>query len=141
MEQGAPPAQLSKQGSLVPTTSPGTKVSIRGRKGVGLIMGQTTAQSSANPSNNSGLQMLPSTPKVYKRTKRVLFARRMNFMDRPLLIITFQGVLGDFIKRPSCGLKEQTNLVTVSASQTKEKSKQAAAKLDEDLFFVRAGAL
>ena len=48
---------------------------------------------------SSGLQMLPSTPKTYKRTKRVLFARRMNLMDRPVLIITFQGVIGDFMKK------------------------------------------
>jgi len=55
-----------------------------------------TAGATAGP----GLQMLPSTPKNYKRTKRVLFARRMNLMDRPMLIITFQGVLGDFMKKP-----------------------------------------
>jgi hypothetical protein len=42
--------------------------------------------------------MLPSTPKIYKLTKRELFARRMNLMDRPLVIINFQGVLGDFLR-------------------------------------------
>ena len=50
--------------------------------------------------------MLPSTPKMFKRTKRVLFARRMNYMDRPLIIINFQGVLGDFIKMPAFKMKE-----------------------------------
>ena len=50
--------------------------------------------------------MLPSTPKMFKRTKRVLFARRMIYMDRPLLIINFQGVLGDFIKMPAFKMKE-----------------------------------
>ena len=50
--------------------------------------------------------MLPSTPKMFKRTKRVLFARRMTYMDRPLIIINFQGVLGDFIKMPAFKMKE-----------------------------------
>ena len=45
-----------------------------------------------------GILMLPSTPKIYRLTKRELFARRMNLMDRPLVILNFQGVLGDFIK-------------------------------------------
>jgi hypothetical protein len=47
--------------------------------------------------------MMPSTPKMFKRTKRVIFQRRMNMMDRPLIVITFQGVLGDFFK----GLNKQ----------------------------------
>ena len=47
------------------------------------------------------MQMLPSTPKAYKRTKRVHFARRMSHMDRPLILINFQGVVGDFIKLPA----------------------------------------
>ena len=42
--------------------------------------------------------MLPSTPKVYKLTKRELFGRRMSMMDRPLIVVNFQGVLGDFMK-------------------------------------------
>ena len=50
--------------------------------------------------------MLPSTPKIFKRMKRVLFARRMSYMDRPLIIINFQGVLGDFIKLPAFRMRE-----------------------------------
>lgn len=42
--------------------------------------------------------MLPPTPKVFKFSKRELFARRMSMMDRPLVIVNFQGVLGDFQK-------------------------------------------
>ena len=42
--------------------------------------------------------MLPSTSKHYKRTKREYFGRRMSMMDRPLIAITFQGIMGDFIK-------------------------------------------
>jgi len=42
--------------------------------------------------------MLPSTPKYHKGTKRELFARRMSMMDRPIIVINFQGVLGDFIR-------------------------------------------
>jgi hypothetical protein len=45
-----------------------------------------------------GILMLPSTPKVYKLTKRELFGRRMSMMDRPLIVVNFQGVLGDFMK-------------------------------------------
>jgi hypothetical protein len=44
------------------------------------------------------MQMLPSTPKYHKGTKRELFARRMSMMDRPIIVFTFQGLLGDFIK-------------------------------------------
>ena len=47
---------------------------------------------------DDGIQMLPSTPKAFKRTKRYSFARRMSTMDKPIIIITFQGILGDFFK-------------------------------------------
>ena len=50
--------------------------------------------------------MMPSTPEVFKRTKRIQFARRMTLMDRPLLIIQFQGVLGDFVKKTNQGMRE-----------------------------------
>ena len=43
-----------------------------------------------------GLSLMPSTSKTFKRTTRLIFDRRMNFMDRPLIIICFQGCLGDF---------------------------------------------
>ena len=42
--------------------------------------------------------MLPSTNKHYKRTKREFFGRRMSSIDKPIIIITFQGVLGEFMK-------------------------------------------
>jgi len=45
-----------------------------------------------------GILMLPSTPKVFKLTKRELFGRRMSMMDRPLIIINFQAVIGEFPK-------------------------------------------
>ena len=54
--------------------------------------------------------MLPSTPKIFKLTKRVLFARRMSHMDRPLIILNFQGLLGDFKRDPSS--KQYLNLRT-----------------------------
>jgi len=41
--------------------------------------------------------MLPSTPKVFKKTKRELFARRMVQIDKPLVVVIFQGVIGDFL--------------------------------------------
>ena len=72
--------------ALNSSASPSTKISIRTRKGASAaISNGNSAQGMAGP----GLEMLPSTPKTFKRTKRVLFARRMNFMDRPVLIITF----------------------------------------------------
>ena len=49
----------------------------------------------------TGISLMPSTPKTFKRTKRLLFNRRMTFMDRPLIVVCFQGVLGDFFKNPS----------------------------------------
>jgi hypothetical protein len=48
--------------------------------------------------------MLPSTPKIYGTTKRELFARRMSLMNRPILLITFQGVLSDFSRQTIAGL-------------------------------------
>ena len=45
-----------------------------------------------------GILMLPSTNKIFKLTKREFFERRMNQMDRPLVILNFQGVLGDFVR-------------------------------------------
>jgi hypothetical protein len=42
------------------------------------------------------MHLLPSTNKYFKRTCRNFFKRRMNQMERPIIIITFQGVLGDF---------------------------------------------
>ena len=89
--------------------------------------------------------MLPSTPKTYKRTRRVLFARRMNLMDRPVLIITFQGVLGDFLKKPQPGLKETP--ITLSAPEnqkplTKQEKKAATTGgREEEIINLRAGAL
>ena len=44
------------------------------------------------------MHLLPSTNKTFKRTFRHFFRRRMTQMERPVLIITFQGVLGDFFK-------------------------------------------
>lgn len=87
--------------------------------------------------------MLPSTPKNFKRTKRVLFARRMNLMDRPMLIITFQGVLGDFMKKPVPGLKEHHIVpTTVPPPQAEEKRKKKVQKEpEEEVVNLRAGAI
>ena len=91
-------------GAAQSSISPSTKISIRSRKGICSIIGNG---GTTGADKGPGLQMLPSTPKTYKRTKRVLFARRMNLMDRPIIIITFQGVLGDFIKKSQiAGMKE-----------------------------------
>jgi hypothetical protein len=52
----------------------------------------------APQSETMGILMLPSTPKVFKLTKRELFGRRMSMMDRPLIVVNFQGVIGEFLK-------------------------------------------
>ncbi|CAI2364454.1 unnamed protein product [Moneuplotes crassus] len=48
--------------------------------------------------NTQGIHLLPSTNKFYRNTKRIDFSRRMHMMDRPLLIITFEGIIGVFHK-------------------------------------------
>lgn len=45
------------------------------------------------------IQMLPSTPKIYRDTKWISFQRRMEFIDRPLVCICFEGLIGDFYKK------------------------------------------
>lgn len=52
------------------------------------------------------MHLLPSTAKFYKRTLRHYFRRRMNQMDRPLIVINFQGVLGDFFKDSGLSMKQ-----------------------------------
>jgi hypothetical protein len=49
-------------------------------------------------SNTQGIHLLPSTNKVYRNTKRVEFCRRMHMMDRPIVIIHFEGIIGNFHK-------------------------------------------
>lgn len=48
--------------------------------------------------NMQGIHMLPSTNKVYRNTKRIDFNRRMQMMDRPIVIINFEGIIGHFHK-------------------------------------------
>jgi hypothetical protein len=52
------------------------------------------------------MHMMPSTNKFYKRTYRHYFRRRLNQMDRPIIIINFQGVLGDFFKDHGISMKQ-----------------------------------
>ena len=53
------------------------------------------------------MHMMPSTTKFYKRTYRHYFRRRFNQMDRPIIIINFQGVLGDFFKDYGISMKQE----------------------------------
>ena len=62
------------------------------------------------------MHLLPSTNKYCKRTYRHFFRRRMNQMERPLIIITFQGVLGDFIKE--WGISNKQDHLVSKANQT-----------------------
>lgn len=43
--------------------------------------------------------MLPSTSKQYWDTKWVHFQRRMEMIDRPVVILVFDGLIGDFYKK------------------------------------------
>jgi hypothetical protein len=58
----------------------------------------TTSTKAPQPQENLEMHLLPSTNKHYKRTFRHHFKRRMNLMERPLIVVMFQGVLGDFMK-------------------------------------------
>ena len=64
-------------------------------------------------------------------------------MDRPMLIITFQGVLGDFMKKPVPGLKEHHIVpTTVPPPQAEEKRKKKVQKEpEEEVVNLRAGAI
>ena len=62
------------------------------------------------------MHLLPSTNKYFKRTYRHFFKRRINHLDRPLIIITFQGVLGDFIKE--WGISNKQDHLISKANQT-----------------------
>ena len=47
---------------------------------------------------NIEMQLHPSTDKYFKRTYRHYFRRRPNKLDHPVIVINFQGILGDFFK-------------------------------------------
>ena len=47
---------------------------------------------------NKGILLLPSTNKVYRNIKRIEFSRRMNMMDKPIVIIKFEGIVGEIHK-------------------------------------------
>jgi hypothetical protein len=66
----------------------------------------SSKQQTVKNDQNLEMHLLPSTNKYYKRTFRHYFKRRMNQMERPLIIITFQGVLGDFIKEGGLSVKQ-----------------------------------
>ena len=67
----------------------------------------------------------------------------MNLMDRPMLIITFQGVLGDFMKKQVTGLKEHPIVPTPLPVPTtaKEKKKASQKEPEEESVNLRAGAI
>ncbi|CDW77596.1 UNKNOWN [Stylonychia lemnae] len=62
------------------------------------LLNQQSFQDNNAAKKQDGIQMLPSTNKHYKRTKREYFGRRMSSIDKPIIVITFQGVIGDFIR-------------------------------------------
>ena len=63
-------------------------------------------------------------------------------MDRPMLVITFQGVLGDFMKKPVPGLKEHHIVPTAPPPQVEEKKKKKVQKEpEEEVVNLRAGAI
>ncbi len=44
------------------------------------------------------IHLLPSTPNVFRNVKRLEFSRRMEMMERPIIIINFWGIIGNFSK-------------------------------------------
>lgn len=43
-------------------------------------------------------QLYPQTDRFFKRTYRHYFRRRPNKLEHPVIVINFQGILGDFFK-------------------------------------------
>lgn len=62
----------------------------------------------ANSENTVSTQLLPQTPQFFKRTYRHYFNRRSEKADRPMLVINFQGVLGDFFKDNGLSSKQES---------------------------------
>lgn len=50
--------------------------------------------------------MHPQTDKFFKRTYRHFFKRRANKLDHPVIVINFQGILGDFFKDNGISTKQ-----------------------------------
>ena len=44
------------------------------------------------------IHLLPSTPNVFRNVKRLEFSRRMEMMEKPIIIINFWGIIGNFSK-------------------------------------------
>lgn len=72
------------------------------------------------------MHLLPSTPKYYKRTYRHYFKRRMNQMERPVIIINFQGVLGDFLKDGGLSTKQDHLMSKAYIKEFNHSLKQSA---------------
>ena len=52
------------------------------------------------------MQLHPQTDKYFKRTYRHYFRRRANKLDHPIIVINFQGILGDFFKDGGISCKQ-----------------------------------
>ena len=61
---------------------------------------------------NKGIHLLPSTNKVYRNIKRIEFSRRMNMMDKPIVIIKFEGIIGEIHKERIWSEKSNFKLIT-----------------------------
>ena len=84
------------------------------------------------------MHLLPTTSKYYKRTYRHYFKRRMGLSERPLIIVTFQGVLGDFIK--DGGLSMNQDHLMSKQYQKDFKTYQTNENINYHMW-VRIGAL
>jgi hypothetical protein len=61
--------------------------------------------------------LLPKTPDQFRNTLRHSFSRRPSHITRPLIIITFQGVLGDFFKGDGISIRQDQVMSKHQASQ------------------------
>ena len=56
--------------------------------------------------DNIEMYLNPWTERIYKKTYRQYFKRRPNKLDHPIIVICFQGVLGDFFKDGGVSTKQ-----------------------------------
>ena len=91
------------------------------------------------------MHLLPSTSKYYKRTYRHFFRRRMNQMDRPMIIINFQGVLGDFFKDSGLSAKQDSIMSKQYVASMNPPSNMPMAAMNQEFcqphMWVRIGTI
>jgi hypothetical protein len=87
--QGSNSSKRKDNFKAINSASPSLHKLSQNQKKLSSNIGIMANQNQQSCHGSSQIHMMPCTPEVFKRTKRILFARRMNLMDRPLLIVEF----------------------------------------------------